>query len=480
MHRRPVRSVALLAAAMLLVAVLPGMATAQSNDGVTSLPEFEGPFPDTRNMVFHGQVTPTEMGAEPVPFFGIAKGFVSDIEGWTSAAGEQYGLVTHTGGVGFVRVTDPDDTHFVGTLPSGRGATPQNVSLVWGDPDSWEHYGYFTREGFGDILGDPSFNTELIIVDLADLDALGAATPGADVSGQVGHWLRTPGGYQGAHNIEIDEEGFAYLPGTHLEHGAANNACGVDDPGDFNVLILDVAADPIDPPVAGCVPDTGEHDIFIVNDYDGPDTDHHGKDIAFVFDGRSTETFVWDVTDRSAPVELSRFSLAAEGMAFSHNGAPTEDLRHLFIGDEIDELAMAFGGELKPQAGTYIADISDLDAPSFDERYTDGTVGLDHNFVVRDGRLYVATYNSGTRVFDIVDEDDGSITLSPVAHMDTEPRLPNKIFNLNQELRFTSNFLGQWGIDVFGDGTIIASDINNGVIVSTLSDTPCHGPRCSR
>jgi hypothetical protein len=52
--------------------------------------------------------------------------------------------------------------------------------------------------------------------------------------------------------------------------------------------------------------------------------------------------------------------------------------------------------------------------------------------------------------------------------------------NLNQEFKFTSNFLGQWGIDVFDDGTIIASDLNNGVIVSSLSTTACHGPRCSK
>jgi choice-of-anchor B domain-containing protein len=427
-------------------------------------------------MVFHGQVTPSQMGAEPITLFGLAKGFASDIEQWTSGAGEQYALVTHTGGVGFVRVTDPDDTQFVGTVPSGRGASLTNVGYLWGDPDSWDHYGYFVREGFGEILGDPAFDTEMLIVDLAGLDALGPAGDAIDISGAVQTWSRTPGGYEGAHNIEIDDEGFAYLPGTHVHPGAA---CG-DDPGPSSVLILDVAADPTDPPVAGCVPNTGEHDIFIVNDYDGPDPDHQGRDIAFVFDGGTAETFVWDVTDRSAPTEISRFSLASEGMIFSHNGAPTDDLGHLFIGDEIDELVMAEGGELKPGMGTYIMDISDLDAPVFDERYSDGTVGIDHNFVVHDGRLYIASYNSGTRVFDIVDESDGSVTLSPIARMDTEPRLPNKILNLNQEFRFTSNFLGQWGIDVFDDGTIIASDLNNGVIVSSLSDTPCTFMKCQR
>lgn len=463
-----------LIACIAVLMLIPGAAGAK-DDGVTSLPEFLGPFPDTENMVFDGQVTPTEMGALPIPAFGIAKGFVSDIEKWTSQGGEQYALVTHSGGIGFVRVTDPDDVEFVGTIPAFIPDVNANFTHLWGDPDTWGNYGYFTREGF------PGFETELIIVDLSDLDALDEAEPGEDISASLDVWLRSPGGYEGAHNIEIDSEGYAYLPGTHLAPGATNNACGVDDPGPFSMLILDVDADPTNPPVAGCVDNTAEHDVFVVNDYDGPDPDHQGRDIAFVFDGFTSLTFIWDVTDRSAPTEIAAFSLNPQGMFFSHNGAPTEDLRHLFIGDELDELLDAlFNGTLKPEIGTYIVDITDLDAPEFDERYTDGSIGIDHNFVVKNGKLYVASYNSGTRVFDIVDEPDGSITLEPVAHMDTEPRLPNNIFNLNMEFRFTSNFLGQWGIDVFEDGTIIVSDLNNGVIVSRLSEEPCKRMQCSR
>lgn len=452
--------------------MVPGAAA--TNDGVSSLPEFIGPFPDTENMVFHGQVTPTEMGALPIPAFGIAKGFVSDITQWTSRAGEQYALVTHTGGIGFVRVTE--DVEFVGSIPASFPDTFFNFTHLWGDPEVWGDYGYFTREGFG-----VPFDTEFIIVDLSGLDGLPPAAPGTDISGVLATHLVNPGGYEGAHNVEIDEEGFAYLPGTHLAEGAANNACGVEEPAVFNMLILDLNGDPANPTVAGCVPNTAEHDVFIVNDYDGPDTDHQGKDIAFVFDGRSRLTFVWDVTDRANIEVISSFSLASEGMFFSHNGVPTDDLRHLFIGDELDELLDAIiTGTKKPKIGTYIVDITDLDNPEFDERYTDGSVGIDHNFVVDDNRLFVASYNSGTRVFDILDEADGSVTLSPIAHMDTEPRLPNKIFNLNQENKFVSNFLGQWGIDVFDDGTIIASDLNNGVIVMSLSDSPCRGIKCSR
>ena len=215
------RFVALLSAVVLLV--LPVPATAK-DVGVTSLPEFRGPFPDTQNMVFHDQVTPTDMGVLPVEFFAIAKGYVSDVEGWMSPAGERYALVTHTGGIGFVRVTDRDNVQFVGTLPAFIPDPILNVTHVWGDLDTWGNYGYFTREGFGE-----PFDTDLIIVDLAALDGLGPAAPGTDISGSLTVNLRRPGGYEGAHNIEIDADGFAHLPGVHLEEGVANNACELEN-----------------------------------------------------------------------------------------------------------------------------------------------------------------------------------------------------------------------------------------------------------
>jgi hypothetical protein len=170
-------------------------------------------------------------------------------------------------------------------------------------------------------------------------------------------------------------------------------------------------------------------------------------------------------------------------------GATTEDQDVLFIGDEIDELVLAgwafsfvFAEPVaaptnKPQTGTFVVDVSDLDNPVFVDRYRDGTVGLDHNFVVEGDKLYIASYTSGTRVLQI----GAGGSLSPYAHMDTEPRLQENILNIKQEENFGSAFLGQWGIYAFPDSdTIIATDINNGLIVMELSDEPCRGIKCSR
>jgi hypothetical protein len=135
----------------------------------------------------------------------------------------------------------------------------------------------------------------------------------------------------------------------------------------------------------------------------------------------------------------------------------------------------------KPATGTYIIDIRELDNPVFVERFEHDTVSLDHNFIVKDDKIYQANYTSGTRVLQIERDADGMVSLSPFGHTDTEPRLPKNVLNLNQEDKFGTAFLGQWGVfPLFDSGTIVASDRNNGLIIMRLSDEPCKGMKCSR
>lgn len=465
----------------------PLQLTLSQNDGVASLPVSKGPFPDTQDLRFLSQIAPDDLGALPVP--GVwAKGMMNDIWGWTSPEGEEYALATNSGGIAFVRVTDPENPEFLGRIES---QAPLDFRNIWGDPATFGNFGYFTTE-----IDD----SEIVGVDLSALDGLGPA-PSPDFDLPAPTFTFSGGGYDGAHNIRINEEtGFAYVAGVHLDPGAANNACGLDEPPDFNTLIYDLNTDPTDPDVVACLPDVGEHDFFPVN-YTGPDTEHQGKEILFVFDGRDRTgppgtliggfTEIWDVTDKSNIEVLSSFRVP--GLVFSHNGWTTDEQDFLFIGDEVDELVQAgwtftpdFAQPVddptnKPQTGTYIVDIRDLDDPALVERFEDGTVGLDHNFVVKDDKLYIASYTSGTRVLQIERDGDGTIGLRPVAHMDTEPRLQENILNIHQEERFSSAFLGQWGIyPLFESGTIIASDINNGLIVMRPSDGPCKGIKCSK
>ena len=472
-------------------ALLPVSGALSQDDGVASLPVFKGPFPETVNMRFLSQVDPEDLGALEVP--GVwAKGMMNDIGGWTSPAGEEYALATNSGGIAIVRVTDPENPEFLGRVESQN---PFDFRNIWGDPDTFGNYAYFTTE-----IDDSS----IVIIDMSGADALPAVVdPFTDLP--LPTFFVAPGGYDGAHNIVIDEVGgFAYLAGVHLKEGAANNACGAEDPARFNTLILDLNTDPTNPTVAACLENVGEHDFHVVNPYTGPDAEHQSKEVLFVFDGRDREgqaedppnpvggkTLIWDVTDKNNIVELASFR--TDGMVFSHNGATTEEQDFLFIGDEIDELVAAnwsVSGIFtqppsettnKPRTGTYVIDIRDLDAPVFFQRFENETVGLDHNFQVVGDKLHIASYTSGTRILQIRRDGNNDVVLEEVATMDTEPRLPGKILNIKQEERFGSAFLGQWGIFVFEDsGTIIASDINNGLIVMRESVVPCKGMKCSK
>ena len=478
------RSTCALLGALALLAV----SAASAKDGVASLPVFKGPFPQTVNMRFLSQVDPEDLGALEVP--GVwAKGMMNDIGGWTSPAGEEYALATNSGGIAIVRVTDPENPEYLGRVASQN---PFDFRNIWGDPATFGNYAYFTTEIDG---------SSIVIIDMSGADGLTATVdPFADLP--LPTVFVAPGGYDGAHNIVINETtGYAYVAGAHLEAGAANNACGADNPARFNTLILNLNANPMDPAVAACIDDAGEHDFHVVN-YSGPDTEHVGKEILFVFDGRDREglangnpvggkTLIWDVSDKNNIVELASFRVP--GNVFSHNGATTEEQDFLFIGDEIDELVTAnwaFSGFFtqppaettkKARTGTYVIDIRDLDAPVFSQRFENQTVGIDHNFQVLGDRLYIASYTSGTRVLEIGRDANNDVVLEEVGTMDTEPRLPGKIININQEEKFGSAFLGQWGIYVFADsGTIIASDINNGLIVMRESATPCKGMKCSK
>jgi choice-of-anchor B domain-containing protein len=461
---------------------LPLELVIRADDGVASLPVFRGPFPETVNMKFLSQISPDDLGALPIP--GVwAKGMMNDLWGWTSPADEEYALAPNSGGIAIVRVTDPENPVYLGQIPS---QSPGDFANIWGDPATFGNYAYFVTE----IVG-----SSIVIVDLSGLDGLGPASAPDDLLAEpTFFWIE--GGYLGSHNVHINEaSGFAYVAGVRLADGAANNACGLENPPRFNTLILDLNSDPENPSVAACLADVGEHDFHVVN-YAGPDNDHQGEEIAFVFDGRDRTgaaiggfTRIWDVTDKANIAEIASFRIP--GLVFSHNGATTIEQDFLFIGDEIDELILAdwafsflFAQPVadptnKPQTGTYIVDITDLDNPVFSHRYEDGTVGLDHNFVVEGDKLIIASYTSGTRVLDIIREN-GDVNLAPHAFMDTEPRLQEKILNIQQEENFSSAFLGQWGIYAFPDSdTIIASDINNGLVVMKLSDFPCKGIQCS-
>jgi choice-of-anchor B domain-containing protein len=143
--------------------------------------------------------------------------------------------------------------------------------------------------------------------------------------------------------------------------------------------------------------------------YAGPDTRYHGREICF--SSNEDTLTITDVTDKAAPVMLSRVSY--EGSAYSHQGWLTKDARHFLMGDELDE--QRYGVPTR----TWIWEVSDLTAPSVVGAYNSNNTAIDHNlYVVRD-LVFQSNYRSGLRILRADDVADGRLT--EVGYFDTWP-----------------------------------------------------------
>lgn len=410
------------------------------------MPSIQGPFPDTVNMEFLGQLTNEELGVTRLVFTGAS--FLSDIWGWTSPnTGDEYAIVGTSSGTAFVRITDPIHPEFLGMIPT---TNPDTILNFWWDIKTFNNHAYITTE---------VNNAGVAIFELTRLDSMSPVTPGTPEAMLEADARYTGGGYIRAHNISINEDtGFAYLTGVSKDPNL--------DPGftDDGVIMLDLNGDPQAPVEVGQILGIDSHDAQVVS-YHGPDSDHQGQEIAFVFNGGDLEVGIYDVTDKGNVETLSETTYP--GASFTHQGWLTEDHSYLLLGDEEDEL---FGlsdpqnPDLPDTARTYIFDVRDLDHPQLIGTFDSPAASIDHNLFIKGNRVYQAHYTAGIRVLDSSDVANGN--LSEVAHMDTEPRLPNNHMNHNINI-----FVGPWGVYPFFDsGSIIASDGLNGLIISKLAE----------
>ncbi|MDH3241617.1 MAG: choice-of-anchor B family protein [Alphaproteobacteria bacterium] len=445
----------------LLDEILAGPEVKRLPNSGRGMPSVMGPFRDTLNMEWLGQIPNRELGASRLIWTGAA--FLSDIWGWVSpVTGDEYAIVGHNSGIAFVRVTDPRNPEFLGTIATVNTKTLDNW---WWDIKTYNDHAYFVSEVHGTGVG---------VFELTKLDGMAAAPAGTLLDADARY---QGNGYVAAHNISINEDsGFAYLTGVTKDHEV--------DPGfvEEGMVILDLNGDPLAPTEAGQVNGRDTHDAQIVS-YHGPDPDHAGKEIAFVFNGEDLTVGIYDVTDKQViDVSLDSSITIAEadyaGASFTHQGWVTEDHRFLVAGDEEDEL---FGLQdprnpyLPDSARTYVWNIQDLDNPTMVSSFDSPAASIDHNLFARTdpatGRefVYHANYTAGVRVTELTREGDAGTAqiarLAEIAHMDTEPRMSNNHINMGYNI-----WAGPWGVYPFlGSGTIMASDGLNGLVLMRLA-----------
>lgn len=349
-----------------------------------------------------------------------ATGNANDMWGWTDpVGGKEYALVGLYNGTAFVDISDPEHPLRLGNLPT------HSVDSSWRDIKVYANHAFIVSEA-------PDHGMQVF-----DLTRLRDVVD-PPVTFTEDAWY---GEFGQAHNIAINEEsGYAYAVGSRTGIETCN----------AGLHMIDIH-DPENPVFAGCYSEDGyTHDVQCIT-YDGPDGNYLGSEICFAAN-EDTLTIV-DVTNKNAPVQLARIGYA--GFAYTHQGWLTEDRRHFLLDDELDE--QNNGGNTR----TYVWDVQDLTDPQLEFTYYGPVGSSDHNLYIHNGYSYQSDYNSGLRILDLSNIDNGS--LSEAAFFDTYPA------------NDAPGFDGTWSnYPYYASGVVGVSDISSGFYV--LQPNLCVAP----
>ncbi len=323
----------------------------------------------------------------------------NDIWGYTDSNGREYAIVGLRTGVSIIDVTDPDNL-----VDLGKADGPAST---WRDMKTWGTYAYCITED-----GDQG----ILIIDLSKLPA--AIT--TDDWYYVKPTTATDQIIEQAHNIFIDEFGFAYVSAPQEGNGTRINNGGV--------LIYDLKPTPGQMAYVGQTPPVYAHDAFVV------DNKLYTSDI---FVG---EFSIYDVTDKSNLVLLGTQETES---AFTHNVWMSDDGTIAFTTDE------------RPNAPVGAYDVSDptdiINLDQFRPLETLGEGVIPHNTHVWNDYLIISYYSDGCILVDASEPDH----LIEVGNFDTY--IPQ-----NQ------GFNGAWGAYPYlPSQTILVSDIGSGLYVLT-------------
>ena len=361
----------------------------------------------------------------PVSAIGGGRGSqTNDVWGWTDPqTNREYALVGRRDGTSFVDVTDPVNPVFLGDLPK----TPGSRGNTWRDIKVYEDHAYIVADGAGDH--------GMQVFDLTRLRDV-TSPPVTFEPDQLYE------GIASAHNIVINEaSGTAYAVGSN----SGGETCG----GGLHMIDIHDADRPT---FIGCFQDTEtgiagtgySHDAMCIM-YDGPDTEHVGREICF--GSNENALSIADVTDKRNPVKLS--SAAYPNVAYAHQGWITEDHRYFFMNDEGDENAAQNDSTIDmPGTRTLVWDVADLDDPVMIKEHFGETLTIDHNLYIVDDLMYQSNYVSGLRILDISDPENPE----EVGFLDTVP--------WDESITFD----GSWSnYPFFESGTIVVTSGKEGV-----------------
>lgn len=264
----------------------------------------------------------------------------SAIWGYRAPDGREYAILGTYDGTQFVDISDVNNIHQVGFIPS---TNPSSSSNLWREMKTYSNYAYIVSE---------VSSSGIQIVNLQYLP---------DSVSYVKKFL--PAGYSKTHSISQSGP-YIYVNGASVGQG---------------VTVYDLTVDPVTPVKRGAYNTEYIHDCRIFNDTIYAANIHSGK-----------VSIINAVNKNSLSLVTSFQNLPGSG---PHNTAVTEDRKYLLVTDEIGNAPY----RLK------IWDIQDLNNISFITAWqpTGITGTIVHNVETYGNYALVAHYEAGVRLIDI-------------------------------------------------------------------------------
>jgi choice-of-anchor B domain-containing protein len=290
----------------------------------------------------------------------------NDIWGWASpVTGKEYALVGCSNGTAFIDISDAINPTYLGILPGHGG-----IINLWRDLESRGNYLFIVSEASAHGLQ---------VFDLTQLDVV--SNPPLTFSESAYY-----SSFGHAHALTINQEsGFLYATGSDTFSGGLH--------------IVNIN-DPLNPVIAGGFSQDGyTHDVYVLN-YDGPDADHQGQEIAVACNADYV-TLV-NCTDKTDCQMVSTLTYPEVG--YVHQGWFTKDKRYFLLDDELDEQHFHNGTR------THIFDMLDLDNPVYMGFQQWTNESIDHNLYIKDQFVFASNYRSGVRVYDAINAADTTLT----------------------------------------------------------------------
>ena len=318
----------------------------------------------------------------------IFPSFLSDIWGWVDSSGNEYAIVGTNDGTSIFDLSNPVNPQEVLFV--------QGTNSVWRDIKTYGHYAYVTTD-------NPSMNG-LLIIDLSNLP---------DSTNTNTYYYNGPSNSQWgrAHNIYIDDRGYAYIFGANRGAGGA--------------IILDLNQDPTQPVEVADINNWYAHDGMVKGD------------TLFLANASNSIFSIWDVSNPSSPVLLAQKQTVGY---YSHNIWSSDDGNYVYTTEEDNG---GFLSEFK------ITDFNNIELTDKIQAEPGNNI-MPHNAFFMNDFIINSYYTTGIQIFDV--KSKGNIV--NVGHFDTSPNFTGPNSN------------GCWGVYPYlPSGLIIASDIENGFYV---------------